>query len=305
MDEESEEFIIKKLSMEDATKKFSSLTTDQEIENVRSRDLIMTIDFPKHRAFINRAFKDAVTNILDMYSPKNNLGIEYGCGGSAYLFTVIPDRFKANWKLYDANPKVVDHANNVLRNLGYENVVKLSDIYSISKIHNNVPLIMGLSSWDNCYDLNRAVSETYNALSKDGVFICIQDLFPGKHLVLEREWKRRHDNGIDNGYIEYKCYKTDEWCAVEIKSIVFGWLSTITQFLVELSDSCRRAGFKNIEWGYRDGKFIGEKLLVHKDIPDKNVFFRKDTGYEIIYDKNLQENMVCEKIKFLVLIAKK
>jgi hypothetical protein len=291
--------------MEDASTLYSKRTPDKEIQETRSQDIIMTSEFPKHRAFVSRAFKDAIANILDEYSPDNNIGIEYGCGSSAYLFTMLPDRFKANWKLYDGNPQVVDCANSVIKHLGYNNVVEQGDIYSISRIHNDVPLIMGLSSWDDCYNLENAVEEVYKALSEKGVFIHIQDLYPSKNVVLGREWKRRYTHGMRSGFIEYETYKTDEWCVVGIKSIIFGWISSIIHFLVELSDACRKVGFKEVDWGYGKGSFTGEKLQVHRDVPDKNVFTRIDADYLITYDEKLSKKATREKIDFLVLTAKK
>jgi hypothetical protein len=192
-----------------------------------------------------------------------------------------------------------------LRGTGYKNTVELGDIYNISKIHSNVPLIMGLSSWDSCYNLEDSMNEVYKSLSENGVFIHIQDLFPAKDVVLGREWKRRSIHGWDKGFIEYKCYTTDEWCVVGIKSIVFGWISSILHFLIEMGDTCRKVGFKEVDWGYMEGNFIGEKLSVHKEMPNKNVFLRKDTDYKCMYDNNLPEDFVREKIEFLTLTAKK
>lgn len=300
---ENEEYIIKKLSMDEASKCFSELTPEKENEQTRKENLITTSEFPKHRALINRAFKDAIANILNEYSPNNDFGIEYGCGSYVYLFTMLPERFKENWKIYDINPKVIDHANRMLEELGYKNKVKLGDIYNISKTHKNAPLIMGLSSWDSSFNLEEAMKEVYKALSENGVFIHVQDLFPAKDVALGREWKRRQENGVLDDSIEYKVYKTDQWCATEIKSIALGWMSTIMHFVMEMSDVCRKIGFKDVNWRYKEGDFIGEKLPAHEQYPNKNVFHRKDIDYTYDYDTSLPDNFVKEKIEFLTLVA--
>jgi len=300
-----EEVIIKTISMNEAANYYSKLTPQKENEDTRKEDIITTSEFPKHRALINRAFKNAINNILEECSPRNNSGIEYGCGSYAYLFTMLPDRFKEHWKIYDINPKVVKHANTVLQELRYNNRVQLGDIYNISKIHSDVPLIMGLSSWDSSFNLENAMSEVYNALSKDGVFVHIQDLFPAKDVALGREWKRRYEHGILDEPIEYKVYKDDQWCATEIKSKVFGWMSTVMYFVTELSDVCQKIGFKDVKWGYRSGSYVGEKLPVHDNYHDINIFHRIDIDYKYGFDKKIPDNFVKEEVEFLTLIAKK
>lgn len=166
----AEEFIIKEMSMDEATKYFKELTPEKENEQTQIEDIITTSEFPKHREPVSRAFKDVIAKILEEYSPKNNHGIEYGCGSYAYLFTTLPERFKKNWQIFDINPKVIEHANKVLEELGYENRVKFGDIYDMSKIHSNAPLIMGLSSWDSSFNLEHSMKEVYKSLSNDRIY---------------------------------------------------------------------------------------------------------------------------------------
>jgi hypothetical protein len=199
----------------------------------------------------------------------------------------------------------MDHANKFLEKQGYKNRVKYGDIYEISKIHSNAPLIFGLSSWDSSYNLEKSTKEVYNGLKENGVFIHIQDLFPWKEVVLGREWKRRNAHGIKGEPIEYEVYKTDQWCSTRINSKVMGWISTIMHFIVELGDACKETGFRDVNWGYRKGEFIDEKLPVHEEYPDYNVFHRKDIDYKLSYDDKLPNNQVKEIIEFLVLTAKK
>jgi len=305
MGQNKDEFVVKQMSMDEASEYFNSLTPEEENRKTIEEDLITTSEFPKHRALVSRAFKDAIKNIMDEFSPNNNIGVEYGCGSYAYLFTQLPDRFKETWRLFDINPKVIEHANKVLKDLGFNNQVEFGDIYNISKTHSNTPLIMGLSSWDSSFNLEDAMREVYNALSDDGIFIHVQDVFPAKDVPLGREWKRRKEHGVYDDSVNYKVYKDDQWCATEIESKALGWMSTIMHFILEMSDACKKIGFKEVNWGYKKGEFIGERQDDQEKYPKANVFHRKDIDYKFDFDKNLQKNFVHEKIELLTLTAKK
>lgn len=120
-----------------------------------------------------------------------------------------------------------------------------------------------------------------------------------------RDWKRRIEHGIVDEPLEYKAYKDGQWCATEVKSKVFGWMSTITHFISELSDVSRTIGFRDVQWDYKGGTFTGKKLSIHENPDNFNVFMRKDIDYKFGIDNNIPENFVREEIKFLTIVAKK
>ena len=140
--------------------------------------------------------------------------------------------------------------------------------------------------------------------SYQGLFIHIQDLFPAKDVAIGREWKRRVEHGVLDEPIEYKVYEDDQWCATEINSKAFGWISTVLHFVTELSDACKKIGFK-VDWGYKSGEFVGEQLPYHQKHKNINVFQRKDIDYTFNFDESLPENQVKEKIEFLTVVARK
>tara|TARA_Y100000310_G_C20702969_1_gene831804 strand:- start:5301 stop:6353 length:1053 start_codon:yes stop_codon:yes gene_type:complete len=184
--------------------------------------------------------------------------VEYGMGGAAFLYRRLPPAYQEVVQPYDINMGAVIHANKLLEEGGYPKRGSIGNIYEMAEMHNNLELVLGINAWDSALDLDLAVKPVFEALGEGGIFLHIQDVAPGGHLVLNHEARNRVNKGIS---ADIKVYSDNASRHVTTTTMIGGLesytdsgyktVSSVDFFNLELMNSAKRAGFK-----VRDEYFI-------------------------------------------------
>lgn len=173
------------------------LSVESESRNAGERDFSTQIYWMFDRLLVLDAQREIVGQTFD-FKEKNVA--EFGSGAYGWFYNFLLSERK-KFRQFDINPEIVKNNKKFSRKQFFRfPKVDVGNMYDMPLESNSLDVILGFSSWDSIYFLQRSAEEVKRVLKPGGHFVHLQDISPADGPYLLMEAKKRQERELSTTF---------------------------------------------------------------------------------------------------------